>query len=94
MTLLDGFALFVLIVLAATVVGVYVTLTILPGKIATSRKHPRAAAIKVCAWWGFFTGGLLLPIAWIWAYTHPKGAEEGSNPSPQGDAPRHESGGS
>jgi hypothetical protein len=40
-----------------------------PGKIARQRNHPQAEAIAVCGWWGVITFGLLLPVAWIWAYT-------------------------
>ena len=42
MTFLDIFALFVLIVLAAAVVGIWVMLGMMPGKIARERHHPQA----------------------------------------------------
>ena len=73
MTGLDFFALFVLLVLVGSVVAGALALTILPGRIASERGHPQADAIRVCAWWGLLTLGLLLPLAWIWAYTHPPG---------------------
>jgi hypothetical protein len=38
---------------------------------ARDRDHPQAEAIAVCGWWGVITMGLLLPVAWIWAYTKP-----------------------
>ena len=71
MTGLDIFALIVLLVLVATAVAVWVILGIYPGKIARERNHPQAEAIAVCGWWGVITMGLLLPVAWIWAYTKP-----------------------
>ena len=71
MSFLDLFALFVLIVLGACGVAAFVTLAMLPGRIARSRKHPQADAIAVCGWCGVLTMGLLLPIAYIWAYTTP-----------------------
>ncbi len=69
---LDIFALIVLIVLFACVVGVWVMLGMMPGRIARQRNHPQAEAINVCGWWGVITMGLLLPVAWIWAYTKVK----------------------
>jgi len=69
MTGLDIFALIILLVLLATVVAVWLMLGMYPGKIARERNHPQAEAIAVCGWWGVVTFGLLLPVAWIWAYT-------------------------
>jgi len=73
MTGLDVFALIVLIVLVVAVLGIWVVLGMLPGKIARRRNHPQADAINVCGWWGVITMGILLPLAFIWAYTNPKG---------------------
>ena len=69
MTVLDIFALIVLLVLLLTGVGIWLVLGMYPGKIARERNHPQAEAITVCGWWGVITLGLLLPVAWIWAYT-------------------------
>ena len=69
MTGIDIFALIILLVLLLTAVAVWVVLGMYPGKIARERNHPQAEAIAVCGWWGVVTFGLLLPIAWIWAYT-------------------------
>ncbi len=73
MTGLDVFALIVLIVLVAAAVGIWVVLGMMPGKIATKRNHPQAEAINVCGWFGVITMGILLPLAFIWAYTKPPG---------------------
>ena len=73
MTGLDLFALIVLIVLALALLALWVILGALPGRIAHARKHPQAEAIAVCGWWGVLTMGLLLPVAFIWAYTRPGG---------------------
>ena len=67
--MLDWFALFILLVLLATAVATWVVLGMMPGRIARKRNHPQADAIAVCGWWGVITMGLLLPIAYIWAYT-------------------------
>ena len=69
MTGIDIFALIILLVLLFTAVAVWLILGMYPGKIARERNHPQAEAIAVCGWWGVITFGLLLPVAWIWAYT-------------------------
>ena len=69
--MLDWFALLVLLILAVAAVTGWVVLGMMPGRIARERKHPQSDAIAVCGWWGVITMGLLLPIAFIWAYTDP-----------------------
>lgn len=71
---LQIFALIILLTIFITLVGGWVFLAILPGKIAKKRKHPQAEAITVCGWWGAITMGLLMPLAFIWAYTTPHNA--------------------
>lgn len=71
---LDIFALVILFVLIVSVVGGLIVLGMMPGRIARQRNHPQAEAINVCGWWGLVTLGLLLPVAWIWAYTTPTGS--------------------
>ena len=68
---MDWFALLVLLILGAAVVAAWVVLGMMPGRIARERKHPQSDAIAVCGWWGVITMGLLLPLAFIWAYTTP-----------------------
>ena len=75
MTFLDIFSLFILLVLAGAAVAAWVILGMLPGRIARQRKHPQADAIAVCGWWGAITLGLLMPIAFIWAYTDARWRE-------------------
>jgi hypothetical protein len=82
MTILDVFALIVLIVLVAAAVGTWIILGMLPGKIARQRNHPQAEAINVCGWWGVITMGVLLPLAFIWAYTNPKGLRDTDKDAP------------
>jgi len=79
MTALDIFALIVLIVLAAAMVAIWAILGMMPGRIARERNHPHAEAINVCGWWGVITMGLLLPLAWIWAYTNPNSKQPGTD---------------
>ncbi len=68
---MDGlsiFALVILIILLVAAVAVWAVLAILPGRIARSRNHSRADAVAVCGYWGAITLGLLMPVAFIWAY--------------------------
>lgn len=44
---------------------------ILPEKIAEKRHHPQAKAIQCLCLLSLFFGGLLWPIAWLWAYSKP-----------------------
>tara|TARA_R110002049_G_scaffold4601_1_gene31652 strand:+ start:36020 stop:36256 length:237 start_codon:yes stop_codon:yes gene_type:complete len=67
--MLDGFALLILIVLTLTALVAAGLIAIMPGRIARERKHPQADAITVCGWMGLLTMGVLLPLAYIWAYT-------------------------
>ena len=83
---LDVFALIILFVLIVAAVGVWVILAMLPGRIARARNHPQADAINMCGWWGALTMGLLMPLAFIWAYTRPAGSGAAT------DAPPAESG--
>jgi hypothetical protein len=64
-----AFVVFGIIIVAAVVIVVF--LGSLPGKIAQQRGHPQAAAINVAGWLGLATGGLLWPIALIWAFLKP-----------------------
>ena len=44
---------------------------ILPEKIAHKRNHPQTEAIQVLCLLSLVFGGMLWPIAWLWAYTKP-----------------------
>ncbi len=80
---MDGmsiFALAILIILLVAALAVWGVLAVMPGRIAHSRNHSRADAVAVCGYWGAITLGLLMPIAFIWAYTE-------SNEKQASDAP-------
>lgn len=68
MVMLDYFALLILLVLFLTAAGGVLLLGYLPGKIARRRSHPQADAVNVCGWMGLLTLGILLPVAFVWAY--------------------------
>jgi len=70
---LDAFVFLVFAVLIFVGVIIVVNLGKLPGQLAHKWQHPQAAAINVMSWVGIATGGLLWPIAFIWAFTTPFG---------------------
>lgn len=88
---LDIFALVVLVVLVLAGIAAWAVLGMLPGRIARQRGHPQAEAINVAGWWGVLTMGVLLPLAFIWAYTTPTrgGGDGGEEPdlAPRDDTP-------
>ena len=71
---LDAFAFVVFAVLIAVAVIVFVSLGKLPGQLARKWGHPQASAINVASWIGMATGGLLWPLALIWAFIIPSGS--------------------
>jgi CBS domain containing-hemolysin-like protein len=44
---------------------------ILPEKFAHQRHHPQLAAIKTLCLLSLLFGGILWPLAWLWAFTKP-----------------------
>src|SRR5262249_23783612 len=44
---------------------------VLPERFAEKRHHPQAAAIQTLCLLSLVFGGLLWPIAWLWAFTRP-----------------------
>ena len=70
-TVADYMAIFVLVFVPALLIYVFWMIHILPEKIAERRGHPQADAIKTLCLLSLVFGGLLWPIAWIWAYSKP-----------------------
>jgi hypothetical protein len=70
---LDAFAFVVFAVLIFVAVFIVVSLGKLPGQLARKWEHPQAAAINAASWIGVATGGLLWPLAFIWAFIIPPG---------------------
>lgn len=61
----------VLFVAPAIAIAVFWMVHILPERIAEKNHHPQAHAIKTLCLLSLFFGGLLWPLAWLWAYTKP-----------------------
>ena len=66
-----GLAWFIVVVMPIVGIVVFWKLHILPEKIAEKRHHPQKDAIQVLCLLSLVFGGLLWPIAWLWAYTRP-----------------------
>ncbi len=64
---------FVIVVMPIGLILVFWKLHVLPEKIAAKRHHPQKDAIHVLCLLSLFVGGLLWPLAWLWAYTKPTG---------------------
>jgi CBS domain containing-hemolysin-like protein len=61
------------VIVIAPIIGIAVfwLVHILPEKIAEKKKHPQTHAIQCLCLLSLCFGGLLWPIAWLWAYTKP-----------------------
>ena len=64
-------ALFVIFVVPAVLIALFWMVHILPEQIAHKRNHPQFEAIRTLCLLSLVFGGLLWPIAWVWAYSKP-----------------------
>ena len=64
-------ALVVIFVVPAVLITLFWLVHILPEKIAHQRHHPQFEAIRTLCLLSLLFGGLLWPLAWIWAYSKP-----------------------
>jgi CBS domain containing-hemolysin-like protein len=67
----DVMAWVVIIIVPAIAISIFWLVHILPEKIAERKGHPQAPAIKTLCLLSLVFGGLLWPLAWLWAYTKP-----------------------
>ena len=70
-TAADWVAILVLVVVPVVVLVVFWIIHILPEKIAEKRHHPQKDAINTLCVLSLFFGGILWPLAWLWAYSRP-----------------------
>jgi hypothetical protein len=66
-------ALFALFFVPVLLIVLFWIVHIMPEKIAHKRHHPQFEAIRTLCLLSLVFGGLLWPIAWLWAYTKPVG---------------------
>jgi hypothetical protein len=67
----NGAAWVVLFIAPLAAIGIFLIIHILPEKIAERKKHPQLDAIKTLCLLSLVFGGMLWPLAWLWAYTKP-----------------------
>jgi Protein of unknown function (DUF3302) len=67
----DYLAWAVLVLVPVVGIAVFWLVHILPEKIAEQKRHPQAKAIQVLCLLSLVFGGMLWPIAWLWAYSKP-----------------------
>jgi CBS domain containing-hemolysin-like protein len=70
-TVADVLTWVVLVVAPIVGIGVFLLIHILPEKIAEKKQHPQTRAIQCLCLLSLFFGGILWPLAWLWAYTKP-----------------------
>jgi len=63
----------IIVLIFVPVAGIYLfwMVHILPEKVAEKRHHPQKDAIKTLCLLSLLFGGMLWPIAWLWAYSKP-----------------------
>ncbi len=70
-TVADVMAWVVLIIAPIIGIALFWLVHILPEKIAEQKQHPQAKAIQTLCLLSLLFGGLLWPLAWLWAYSKP-----------------------
>jgi len=68
-----GLAWFILVAVPIAGIVLFWMVHVLPEKIAHKRHHPQTDAIKTLCLLSLVFGGLLWPLAWLWAYVKPVG---------------------
>lgn len=67
----DVLAWVVLVIAPVVGIGVFLMVHILPEKVAEKNHHPQTKAIQCLCLLSLFFGGMLWPLAWLWAYSRP-----------------------
>lgn len=84
-------ALALIVIVAVPVAGIVLfwMVHVLPEKIAHRRQHPQRDAIRMLCLLSLVFGGVLWPLAWLWAYSKPVlyKLAYGSDTLEHGDAP-------
>ena len=67
----NGISWVVLVIAPIIGITIFWLVHVMPEKIAHKKKHPQTHAIHCLCLLSLCFGGLLWPIAWLWAYTKP-----------------------
>ena len=70
-TVANVIAWFAFIIVPPVLIIAFLAVHIIPEKVAEKRHHPQLGAIKCLCFLSLVFGGLLWPIAWLWAYSKP-----------------------
>ena len=70
-TVADVMSWVVLAIVPIIGIGAFWLVHILPEKIAEKKQHPQTAAIQTLCLLSLVFGGILWPLAWLWAYSKP-----------------------
>ncbi|WP_083191716.1 DUF3302 domain-containing protein [Formosa haliotis] len=70
-TIAEAISWVALIVAPIAGICLFLFVHVLPEKVAEKRNHPQAEAIKILCILSLIFGGLLWPLAWLWAYSKP-----------------------
>jgi hypothetical protein len=70
-TVASVLAVIIIILVPIAAIVLFWLVHILPEKVAEERHHPQKEAIKVLCLLSLVFGGMLWPIAWLWAYSRP-----------------------
>src|SRR5437764_7860449 len=70
-TVANVIAWFAFIIVPPVLIVAFLAVHIIPEKVAEKRRHPQLGAIKCLCFLSLVFGGLLWPIAWLWAYSKP-----------------------
>ncbi len=62
-----------IVVAPIVAIGLFLVVHVLPEKIAEQNHHPQQDAIKTLCFLSLVFGGMLWPLAWLWAFTRPVG---------------------
>jgi hypothetical protein len=76
MSFIDIFAWFVLLILIAMVIAIFVALGMAPGLIARRRGHPWAQAVSIGGWATLIFGFVFWPLVLIWAFVDVPAKQE------------------
>jgi CBS domain containing-hemolysin-like protein len=61
----------VIFVAPVIAIGLFLVVHVIPEKIAEKNHHPQQHAIKTLCFLSLAFGGMLWPLAWLWAFTRP-----------------------
>jgi hypothetical protein len=72
-TMADVLSYVVLVLVPILVIALFWIVHVMPERVAEKRHHPQKDAIHALCLLSLLFGGLLWPLAWLWAYTRPIG---------------------